>query len=365
MSDFYFRTIKKLHLADMLSRILLLRNKSVTYNNDIINEAYEYLNGKSPNPDKSCISKNYLSKDFKYDLQIVIPAYNAELYIERCIDSILNKETKFNILIVVVNDGSTDKTAEILKKYASTSNVLIISQENRGFSGARNRGIEKIYAKYVTFLDSDDELLDIDHILKYALDIGADIVEGGFTKFNDNGDFYTKRYKNQIVDAQNNFYGYPWGKIIRSQLFKNIIFPEEYWFEDTIMAFIIFPLCVKGATSSTIFYHYRINPSGITAKFRGCIKSIDSYWITERLLKDRKLMRLENDEKFAETMLLQIKNNCKRISKIGNMEVEHAVFILTIHLWEKYFPNYVSMRNPLVLALKKRNFLAYKTACYS
>lgn len=89
-------------------------------------------------------------------LSIIIPAYNTEEYIGQCIESVLNiKEIENEIIII--NDGSTDKTFEIVKKYESkNSNIKLITQNNQGASVARNRGIKESTGDYIYFLDSDD-----------------------------------------------------------------------------------------------------------------------------------------------------------------------------------------------------------------
>lgn len=89
-------------------------------------------------------------------LSIIIPAYNTEEYIGQCIESVLNiKEIENEIIII--NDGSTDKTFEIVKKYESkNSNIKLINQDNQGASVARNRGIKESTGDYIYFLDSDD-----------------------------------------------------------------------------------------------------------------------------------------------------------------------------------------------------------------
>ena len=95
-------------------------------------------------------------------LSIIIPAYNAENYIEKCLNSI---EDKDSIEIIVINDGSTDKTMEILNKY---KNIKIINNTNHGVSYSRNSGLKVASGKYIMFVDSDDYLnCDVD---KYDLD---------------------------------------------------------------------------------------------------------------------------------------------------------------------------------------------------
>lgn len=86
---------------------------------------------------------------------IIIPCYNVEPYVKQCIDSVL-ASTYRNIQVIVVNDGSQDGTADVLAAYEDRKNVRLITQENKGLSAARNRGLQEAMGKYVMFVDSDD-----------------------------------------------------------------------------------------------------------------------------------------------------------------------------------------------------------------
>ena len=89
-------------------------------------------------------------------LSIIIPAYNTEKYIKQCIDSVINIWNIENE-IIVVNDGSTDRTKDILKEYTENNDrIKVITQENQGASAARNTGIKASIGDYIYFLDSDD-----------------------------------------------------------------------------------------------------------------------------------------------------------------------------------------------------------------
>ena len=91
-------------------------------------------------------------------ISVVIPVYNAELLLEKCLDSILTQEYR-PLEIVIVNDGSTDKSSEICKKYRDNYEcITYVEQENRGASVARNRGLQEASGKYITFIDSDDSI---------------------------------------------------------------------------------------------------------------------------------------------------------------------------------------------------------------
>ena len=92
----------------------------------------------------------------KEKITIVVPIYNAEKYLERCIKSILD-QTYENLEIILVNDGSTDKSLEICEKFKAEDNrIIIINKENGGVSSARNKGIDAATGKFIIFIDADD-----------------------------------------------------------------------------------------------------------------------------------------------------------------------------------------------------------------
>lgn len=112
-------------------------------------------------------------------ISIVVPVYNVERYLHRCLDSLIN-QTYSNIEIICVNDGSPDNSLKILEEYSKQdTRIKIISQENKGLPGARNTGIDNATGDYILFVDSDDSLhLDACRILYEFIDKnkGADIV---------------------------------------------------------------------------------------------------------------------------------------------------------------------------------------------
>lgn len=102
-------------------------------------------------------------------VSIIIPVYNAELYLKRCLDSICSQSYR-NVEIICVDDGSTDASLDILKQYAvSDSRVVVIHQENAGPSAARNRGLDVACGDIISFSDADDTLRP--DALQYALDV--------------------------------------------------------------------------------------------------------------------------------------------------------------------------------------------------
>lgn len=113
-------------------------------------------------------------------ISIIVPVYNTHKYLDRCISSIINQTFK-DLEIIIINDGSTDKSLQLLKKYAKLDNrIKIHTQQNQGLSQTRNNGIHLSQCKYITFIDSDDELpLDaLENQYKNALTNKSDLVVG-------------------------------------------------------------------------------------------------------------------------------------------------------------------------------------------
>lgn len=366
-SLFISKILIKIHLNKVLFHILcpFLKNETKLPN---IEDAYNILDKVSENPNHSCICNNHIEKIPKYDLQIIIPAYNAEKYINECLDSVFKQRTKYKYLIVIINDGSTDRTSSILNSYKEEKNIKIIHQDNKGFSGARNAGLKNINSKYITFLDSDDILLPnaIDNLLDKAIKTNAEIVVGGYRCFNEKKTLSEIKYEEKDNISYTQISGFPWGKIYKSDLFKNIQFPLNYLFEDTLMNLIVFPQSINIASIDKLTNGYRINQNGITLSIKSNPKNIDSFWVTDQLLKDRiKLHISDNDSIFGRTLLSQIKVNFQRIVRINNQEVDKAIFVLSRKLLFDNIKSFetLNITSPLRDSFIQNNYKKYRLAC--
>lgn len=135
-------------------------------------------------------------------VSIIIPVYNAEKYISRCLDSIINQSYK-NIQIIVIDDGSTDKGVLILDKYKEDDNrISVYRTENRGVSYARNLGIEKAKGEYFVFVDADDFVQKdmIEKMYYRLLSDGSDICVCNVWRTNgDKSKIQSNRKDEQIV----------------------------------------------------------------------------------------------------------------------------------------------------------------------
>lgn len=311
----------------------------------------------SPRPDGVCRAENVL--DIGYDLQIIIPAYNAEAYLQECLDSVLHQVTGYRVLVTIVNDGSTDGTEAILKQLPEQQGNIhleIIHQENRGFSGARNRAMETLRGQYIAFLDSDDLLPEnaLEIMLRAAFEADADILQGGYYRF------YPKTTKTEVLQPQA-LSGYPWGKLYRCTVLQHFQFPVGFWFEDTPLSFLLAAMPWRCVVIPDVVYGYRMNPAGISARSARRDKAIDSYWITEECLKEFPDFGLSYDQRAYEYLLRQSRMNAFRV-RYRPKAVREAVFVLTCLLLEQYFPAFHTEDKdlkPLEQALRNRQFAKF------
>ena len=157
-------------------------------------------------------------------ISVIIPIYNAEMYIEECIESV-RKQTIQDLEIVCVDDGSLDDSESIIQKIASKDlRIKLIRQKNQGAGNARNNGLKNATGKYVAFLDADDYFYDIDALKKMVERCEKDKVNvcGSFSKRNDN---------NRIMEL--NFWGED-RNMISDKIFEYGLYQIDYGFTSFI-----------------------------------------------------------------------------------------------------------------------------------
>ncbi len=158
-------------------------------------------------------------------VSIIVPVYNSERYIKKCVDSIINQTYK-NIEIILINDGSSDNSFKIIKELAlKNKNIICYNQDNCGVSVTRNKGIRYATGKYVMFVDNDD-YLDNDYVETFMNSMNEkhyDYIIGGYKRVDTNGKtFFKKSFKNENWSYY--MFVTPWGKIFdRNFLLENNI----------------------------------------------------------------------------------------------------------------------------------------------
>ena len=214
---------------------------------------------------------------------ILIPMYNSEKYIDKCLKSVKEQSYK-NLEVIIINDGSTDNSLEICKNIIRDDDRFkIYTRENKGVAFSRNEAIKKCSAKYFIFLDSDD-FLDKDYIeVNYNIlkEYNVDMVSSNIFQCKNEKDVLKKGkepLKNYVVDRKEGLkkllYQYeiqngPHCKLYKKELFDGVEFPNGQIYEDLATMYKVVNNCNKIAITSYQGYNYVYNPTGITkSKFR-------------------------------------------------------------------------------------------------
>jgi glycosyltransferase involved in cell wall biosynthesis len=243
--------------------------------------------------------------------------------------------------------------------------IRVITQNNRGYSGARNAALSNIEAKYIMFLDSDDILPkdSISIMLDKAFITDADILQGSWYSFDD------KKVSEKILeekvfkDGTSGYVsGYPWGKLYKSSVLKNFQFPEGYWFEDTPVTFILAAMPIKIVTIKDIIYGYRLNPNGITAKAIFYKKAIDTFWVTDLCLNEFPRFKVAYDQRAYEYLLRQSLMNAARV-KNQERKIRESIFVLTSELMRVHFSGFSTENlkmKKIEKALRDKRFIQFE-----
>jgi len=212
---------------------------------------------------------------------IVIPVYNVEQYVSECLDSVIN-QTYQNLEIIVVNDGSTDHSLDIINEYAKKDfRIVVVNQKNQGLSVARNVGIEKSTGDYLMFIDSDDYIsLDVcqsamDFVGRYGR---IDLLQFARYRF----DAVKKRKEEICLDDTliyegldfleksvngKRFFASSCNKIYRHDFLKqyDMKFIKGIYYEDLYFVFQCMFYCKTIGLLPDTYYFYRVTPGSITS----------------------------------------------------------------------------------------------------
>lgn len=218
----------------------------------------------------------------KADISVIVPVYQAEQTIRRCMDSIL-AQTYPNWTVLAVDDGSKDKSGAILDEYAQKdSRVQVFHLQNGGAAHARNFAIQKLETRYVAFLDSDDwmEPDALEVMLHIAQNTGAQIVQCMFYYDHPNGERYLPQdsFPDGMVVGREEFpstvfhkmltgmqLNHVWHSLFASQLLKGLSMPEDMATgEDLYFLIDVFPRAKRYAYTTRPLFHYFRRPDGLT-----------------------------------------------------------------------------------------------------
>ena len=224
-------------------------------------------------------------------ISVIVPVYNVEPYLRKCLDSVVG-QTYRDLEIIVVDDGSTDGSGEICDEYKTDSRVQVYHTDNHGLSAARNYALDHAHGNYIAFIDSDDwfEETALEHFITIAQNRGADIVgcefyqeykdktvgpEGTRTEFVAKGD---EVLKSMVIDHK--LTEDVWNKFYRASLFEGIRYPGGMIFEDKATTYKLLQKAEKLAYTPASLIHYR-NREGSLSNVHS-MKSLTDYWVVYR-----------------------------------------------------------------------------------
>lgn len=273
-------------------------------------------------------------------ISIIVPVYNTEKYLNRCVDSLI-KQSYENTEILLINDGSTDGSEKICAEYEKNNeNVFLFTKPNGGLSDARNYGLEKAKGTYVMFVDSDDFISENMAEMLYG-DIkyhGADISCVDMFKFGDECSVFPKTYnpeKTIVSDGKSavktllggkEIYNYAWNKIYKKQLFETVKFPKGYLMEDLGTAYLLIEkACKITYNPAQLYYYYQRGDSILHSPNPKFYK--DKYELAKKrfiYIKEKYPDYIENDKSMLSVLIecfsyVYMNGECKNISHILGM----------------------------------------------
>ena len=228
-------------------------------------------------------------------ISVIVPVYNVEEYLEQCLDSI-QCQTYTDIEVILVNDGSTDRSKEICERYCKKdSRFKLVNQENKGLSGARNRGMLESKGEFISFVDSDDVLKEdmLEQLMKQMTSEDIDIVECWYTNEKQELELSTPKNVKTIFQGDskealvslckdNIVRLNAVAKLFRRQVIVNFPFLEGLFYEDVYGGIGILKHIRKMVKINYIGYYYRVRQGSIMNR-KFSMKNLDLFTICDKL----------------------------------------------------------------------------------
>lgn len=298
-------------------------------------------------------------------VSVIVPVYNVEEYIEKCLDSLVN-QTLEDIEIVVVNDGSKDKSEDIIKKFQkSHSNIIYVKKENGGLSSARNYGLQYANGEYIAYLDSDDyvEISLYEKMYKKAKENDSDYVECDFfwkypnKQKEDKGYRYNNK-KEMFAKAR----VVAWNKLIKKEIIVNnsLEFPVGMYYEDVEFFYKLLPYINKFSFVEEPLIYYIQRKSSIvnkqdsrTSHIFTVLDNVISYYKEKGLYEE-----YQTEIEYTYTRLL-LCSSLKRILKIQDKNTKEKLLNETWQNINAKFPKW--KKNKILKSNNSVNGLFMKT----
>ena len=225
------------------------------------------------------------------DLSLIVPVFNSEKFLAKCLDSLCNQKTNYKYEVICINDGSTDGSQQIIEQFQKKyNNVVVHFQQNGGISSARNKGIELSTGRYIGFIDNDDTVSKdyVQTLLDTANNTDADLIQCGYTEISLDGNLIRETCNKDLVIENtdkkglfDNVQGYILGGIVKAEMFPKVRFPMNFWYEDMLTRMLLMRLVKRFAIVGKNIYKKTVheqNASKTLWKNKN-IKSVDQFWL--------------------------------------------------------------------------------------
>ena len=272
------------------------------------------------------------------DVSIIVPCYNVGKFLPACIKSLSSQRVSCTFEVILIDDGSQDNTGELAEAAGSGGMFRCIHQENKGAAAARNRGMQAARGRTLLFVDADDVVSPgyVQELWDCMRTNDADISICATYSFTGDG----KRYKTVEWGknvAAKDLNGTPWGKLFKRELFDHLLWPSGYWYEDTVLAFLVYPRVKRVASTNRCEYGYRSSGDNATHAGRKSAKALDSLYITHLMLQAAEKMGLQDWLESAEgqkRLLDQFYLNQCRTGQLSSA-CQNEVFRLQSAYWRQ------------------------------
>lgn len=286
-------------------------------------------------------------------VSVIVPIYNVEKYLEKCINSLLS-QTLEDIQIILVNDGSKDNSGNIAREYEKNNKnrIIYVEKENGGLSDARNYGLKYATGDFVAFLDSDDyiEKNAYEEMYNKAIEENADYVECDFIWEFPNKIRVDKQYPYKNKKEMLSFVRVvAWNKLIKRQLItdNNLEFPKGLRYEDVEFTYKLIPFVNKFAYVDKPFIHYVQREGSIanvqnerTAEIFTVLDNVIEFYKKNNIYEE---YRDELEYNYARYLLC---SSLKRMCKIKDKTIREK---LLTDSWERLNLNFPNWKENVIL----------------
>ena len=296
------------------------------------------------------------------DVSIIVPLYNSEKYIEACVNGFLNQETQYIFEVILVNDGSKDRTLSMARVYQNQYKdiIKVIDQPNGGISSARNMGIKASRGKYLSFVDHDDYVDShfIERLMEAAYKEDADIVKSAFA------DIYKGKCKEPqeqidivicgtMKESLFEYRSYIFPGVYRRELFDHVRFPVGFWYEDMIVRTLLYRQCQKFVHISDVLYYknFHENNASFVVWDINSYKCLEHLYMVMNLIEENEKMGMPNDVWFYQCILREVSFILSLRTRNLDSKTRQMVFLkacdIITKLYKEEYKQFILEKNKL------------------